>query len=677
MCCAQISPRASDSESDRDLKKQKRLGLFQVTTRTPRALIFPAIVVIAGIAATFFLSQQYERLARERDEERFVALVEARAAAVQQRMEDYVALLRGTAALMASRPAGEVSQPEFRRYVARLRIAELYPGVQGIGFARSLTAPEIPTVEARMRQYHPDFRVWPEGDRDAYSTIVYLEPQDARNRAALGYDMFSEAIRRDAMERARDRGQRATSARVELVQEIEEDDLQPGFLIYLPIYRGARIPETVENRRERLIGWVYSPFRAGDLFDHSFELRERPAEIAFSVFDGETTDEADLLYRSARSETDPAIALRDARVVRIGDRPWTLQIETTPSFAADSARALSPWLMGIGFFATLLLGLAALGQARATEEAEEANTALEEMNETLEHRVEKRTAQLERARAKLAGLIANLEHAVAARTADLTEANEEIQRFAYIVSHDLRAPLVNVMGFTAELDAVRKEVEAFIAQVAEKAPELVTDDARMAVETDLPEALDFIRSSTQRMDRLIAAILKLSREGRRVLTPEPIVMRDVITQLEQNITHQLEEEGAEIVIEDMPDLVSDRVALEQIFGNLIENAVKYLDPARPGRIIVRGHAEPDHRLRYEIADNGRGIDSRDHQRVFDLFRRAGAQDQTGEGIGLAHVRALVRRLGGAIHVESEPGKGSTFIVILPKTLKPDEYQENE
>jgi signal transduction histidine kinase len=664
------------SESNRPLKKNKRLGLFQVTARTPRALIFPAIVVIAGIAATLFLGHQYERLARERDEERFAALVDQRAAAVEQRMEDYVALLRGAAALMASRPAGEASQPEFRRFVSRLRISELYPGVQGIGFARAFEPAELSTVEARMRLYVPDFRIWPEGERDAYSTIVYLEPQDERNQAALGFDMFSETTRRDAMERARDRGQRATTARVELVQEIEENDLQPGFLIYLPIYRGGLVPETIDERRERLIGWVYSPFRAGDLFDRSFELRERPPEIAFAVFDGESTDEADLLYRSARRGGDPHIALQDERVVQIGDRPWTIKIETTPAFAADSARALYPWLLGAGFFATLLLGFATLGQARATEEAEVANTALEEINETLEHRVEKRTAQLERARAKLAGLIANLEHAVAARTADLTEANEEIQRFAYIVSHDLRAPLVNVMGFTAELEAVRKEVEAFIAQVAEKAPELVTEDARMAIETDLPEALDFIRSSTQRMDRLIAAILKLSREGRRVLTPEPIVMRDVIAQLEQNITHQLDEEGAEIIIEDMPDLVSDRVALEQIFGNLIENAVKYLDPTRPGRITVRGHPEPDHSLRYEIEDNGRGIDPKDHQRVFDLFRRAGTQDKSGEGIGLAHVRALVRRLGGSIQIESEPGKGSTFIVTLPKTLKPDEHQDD-
>jgi PAS domain S-box-containing protein len=251
--------------------------------------------------------------------------------------------------------------------------------------------------------------------------------------------------------------------------------------------------------------------------------------------------------------------------------------------------------------------------------------------------------------------------------ADLQAANDEIQRFAYIVSHDLRAPLVNIMGFTSELEATRNTIERYHHAVLDRAPEIATQEARIAIEEDLPEAISFIRSSTTKMDRLIGAILKLSREGRRVLTPEAISMRDLLAACQQSLRHQLEENGTEFIVESAPDLASDRLALEQIFGNLIDNAAKYLDPARPGRIVVRG-GEAGPYLRYEIEDNGRGIDPRDFDRIFDLFRRAGSQDKPGEGIGLAHVRSLVRRLGGAISVSSQPGHGSTFTVLLPKTL---------
>ncbi|MEO5494206.1 MAG: ATP-binding protein [Sphingomonas sp.] len=117
----------------------------------------------------------------------------------------------------------------------------------------------------------------------------------------------------------------------------------------------------------------------------------------------------------------------------------------------------------------------------------------------------------------------------------------------------------------------------------------------------------------------------------------------------------------------MPSLVSDRVAIEQILSNLVENAVKYLSPDRPGRIVMRAHAEGPHRI-IEVADNGRGIAANDHDRVFDLFRRSGTQDQPGEGIGLAHVRALAHRLGGTIDLSSTLGDGSIFRVNLPATL---------
>ncbi len=259
----------------------------------------------------------------------------------------------------------------------------------------------------------------------------------------------------------------------------------------------------------------------------------------------------------------------------------------------------------------------------------------------------------------------NLEAIVADRVSELQNANEEIQRFAYIVSHDLRAPLVNVMGFTSELDAARADIAQFLADVEREAPALVTADRRATILTDLPEALGFIRSSTAKMDRLINAILKLSREGRRVLTPEEIDLRALATAQGESLSQQLESAEAKLVVaEDLPNLVSDRLAIEQIFGNLIENAVKYLKAGRPGLIEVRGRRQGAY-VHYEIEDNGRGIDAKDYERVFELFRRSGEQDKPGEGIGLAYVRNLARRLGGNVAVRSEFGKGSTFTVTLP------------
>jgi len=266
---------------------------------------------------------------------------------------------------------------------------------------------------------------------------------------------------------------------------------------------------------------------------------------------------------------------------------------------------------------------------------------------------------------RLNRLNSDLEGAVAERTADLKRANEEIQRFAYIVSHDLRSPLVNVMGFTAEMERADKIVTDFVAAVEEKSPDLVTDDVRFAAREDLPEAIGFIRSSTSKMDRLINAILDLSRQGRRVLSPEKLPMAKLIGDIAVSLEVLAAERNARFLVEEpMPSLVHDRLAIEQIFGNLMENATKYLQPGQPGVIVVRGRSNGGRAI-FEVEDNGRGIAPEDHERVFELFRRSGQQDQQGEGIGLANVRALAYRLGGTVTVRSTLGEGSTFIVDLP------------
>lgn len=279
--------------------------------------------------------------------------------------------------------------------------------------------------------------------------------------------------------------------------------------------------------------------------------------------------------------------------------------------------------------------------------------------------VRRYTRTLVASRNSLAELNDNLEDAVAERTTDLQRANDEIQRFAYIVSHDLRSPLVNVMGFTAELDASIKPMRTLLDQVDAEAPGLDTADARVAVDEDLPEAIGFIRTSTQKMDRLINAILRLSREGRRTIAPERVDMDALVHGIIDGLRHRIDELGVSVdIAANLPDVVSDRLAIEQILSNLVENAVKYLKPGRPGLIRITGQTKHG-RAMIDVADNGRGIEKRDHDRIFDLFRRSGVQDQQGEGIGLAHVRALAYRLGGTIGVESEFGEGSTFTLNIP------------
>jgi signal transduction histidine kinase len=301
----------------------------------------------------------------------------------------------------------------------------------------------------------------------------------------------------------------------------------------------------------------------------------------------------------------------------------------------------------------------------------------------------RRSAQArDSAEANLRDANLNLENTVDERTADLREANDEIQRFAYIVSHDLRSPLVNIMGFTSELDELRGDIFRRIARLGRAAasapptPENANDAAEPELEgsdkqlsQDFAEALGFIKSSIGKMDRLISAILNLTREGRRQFEPVGIDSRELIEGIVATMAHQAAEADATIRIEPLPHITSDRLALEQIFSNLIDNALKYLKPGVAGDISIRGRTKLGFAI-FEITDNGRGIDPKDHQRIFELFRRAGSQDQPGQGIGLAHVRALVRRLGGTMSVSSELHNGSTFTITLPINWSVSNRNEN-
>jgi signal transduction histidine kinase len=213
------------------------------------------------------------------------------------------------------------------------------------------------------------------------------------------------------------------------------------------------------------------------------------------------------------------------------------------------------------------------------------------------------------------------------------------------------------MGFTTELETLRTELfEKLAAANALAGSEVLSKD--------FDEAFGFIKSSIARMDRLIAAILKISREGSRPLHPEPVDAKALVDGVVAGVAHQIREKEVNVVVGPLPAISTDRLALEQIFSNLIENAIKFQKPGGEGKIRIDGFRQGAEII-YTVSDNGRGVDPKDHQRIFELFRRSGPQDVPGEGMGLAYVSALMRRLGGTVSVESTLGRGCTFRLTLP------------
>ncbi len=247
---------------------------------------------------------------------------------------------------------------------------------------------------------------------------------------------------------------------------------------------------------------------------------------------------------------------------------------------------------------------------------------------------------------------------------ELREVNEELKSFAYIVSHDLRVPLINIKGFSEELIFGIKEMAPLLRKHLDGLEQENRQKFSVLLDKDIPEALAFIGSSVARMDNQINAILKLSRAGRRKLNPEPLQLQDVVQGILNTLAHQIESRNITVTVGGLPDLVADRTAMEQIFGNLLDNAIKYLEPARPGTIAVNADRRSTEII-FHVRDNGRGMAQEDIPRVFELFRRVGKQDVPGEGMGLAYVKTLLRSLGGRIWCESEPGVGTTFSVALP------------
>ncbi len=338
--------------------------MIAVARRHP--ILVPVIVLIIGLATTLAAAYGVHRLTKANLATQFESYVIRAEAAIEERISTYVALLEGVTGLFAA--SEDVSRDDFREYVRRLRLPSRYPGIQGVGWTVRMDPGEVEAFEGVQRaQGLPEFRVWPDTPRDEFHAIAFIEPMDRRNRAALGYDMFSEEIRREAMVRARNSGLPAASGRVELVQEIDEDK-QAGFLIYVPAYAGGSVPAALSARQGRLLGYAYSPFRADDLF-RSVAVALEDVPLEYEVYVGPPSEER-LLHRSWTGDAPGLDTVwRAERPMEVAGQPWTIVYMAVPGFAAERDTGLVPVVLGAGFLATLVIAALTFAVARAWRES--------------------------------------------------------------------------------------------------------------------------------------------------------------------------------------------------------------------------------------------------------------------------------------------------------------------
>mgnify|MGYP002144292407 CR=1 FL=1 len=283
-----------------------------------------ALFLLATVAGNFAANRIRQAHTQARESAFVLETTEIRLK-IEERIKAYRQVLRGAQALFAA--SQQVTRQEWHQYVSSLRLHTDYAGIQGVGFALHLSANQLASHEQHIRaEGFPDYRVSPPGPRDEYSAIVFLEPFDWRNQRAFGYDMLSEPVRHEAMDRARTLGVAAMSGKVRLVQETSTD-IQPGVLLYLPVFRWDASLDTPAQRERAFVGWVYMPFRLGDLIAGT--LGESADRIRIRIFDGHDDNPAALLFDSQAERPPAAGTLTRRDMLELDSRVWTLTYDST------------------------------------------------------------------------------------------------------------------------------------------------------------------------------------------------------------------------------------------------------------------------------------------------------------------------------------------------------------
>ena len=322
------------------------------------------VVLVLVVGACLTLSAAYTEHDRIQDEavQRFITVANQTSIKIDERLAARTLNLKAAKALFAA--SSGVTREEWRTFVSHLTTDGALKGVQGMGFAKYIQPEDLQKEVRTIRaEGFPDFMVRPEGERSVYSAIVYLEPFDVRNQRAFGYDMYSEPIRHEAMQRALDTGEPALSGKVQLMQE-NGKDVQPGVLIYVPIYKNGAPASTIEERQDAILGWAYSPFRMNNMMagiltqENDTGTLTQPytadERLDLQIYIGNSINNDNLLFDNLPDQAiDPDSPFTYRQQITMYGQPWLL-VYSSPAMAREVTYS-SVTLVGlIGTLGTLL-----------------------------------------------------------------------------------------------------------------------------------------------------------------------------------------------------------------------------------------------------------------------------------------------------------------------------------
>jgi len=684
------------------------------------------IVLAFSLLVTLIAWGISDNYANKLAEERFEFQIAEAQDIINKRFINYEQVLRGGLGLFKA--SNNVERDEWKKYITTLEIDKYYPGTLGVGYSKWLSPNQLQShIQATRQEGFPAYTVRPKGERAEYSSIIFLEPFNDRNRRAFGYDMYSEPVRREAMSRARDTGQTAISGKVTLVQETTED-VQAGFLIYMPHYK--KIVDSIEKRREELAGFVYSALRMGDLM-HGV-LGVGLPELHFTVFDGDNLDNKNLLYDSKLTSNllpaDYQPQFQSKKTQNIGGHQWSIFYQSNPTFD-NAASSEQPTFVAIfGVIIDLLLFKIILTLSTLRRNAQ--TLADERMIKISEHETQFQ-AITDNANDGIISIdaqgkvnyINNSAQDLFGYTPDniigksinilfpisMQETVEAALEQNPIKTNHTKNKLIELEGmhrsgnsFPIEFSLAHWNSEnnthytAIIRDITErKKMDTIKNEFISTVSHELRTPLTAISGSLSLVENGVTGgvnqksqelINNANRNARRLanlvndlLDTEKMASGKMRYNMQINDIADLIKKSIEINLpianqSNITLLFSEYRHIEayvdpdrfiQVMTNLISNAIKYSPIGDSVEITL----EPiNNELRIAITDHGSGVPDEFRTHIFDKFSQADSsatRKHGGTGLGLSIAKFIVEKFNGRIDYNSEPNKETTFFFFIP------------